>query len=114
MTPTPDLTFEQRVALRQALDLLDQKDAAHSRREFDLAKPPVAPYMYREFPFVLYHHQDRKSKAAQNHEEREQMLAEGWSVTPFPAEPPQPPPLTAEERIAIEEIDRKLEKKRRV
>lgn len=114
MTPTPDLTYEQRVALRQALDILDQKDAAHSRREFDLAKPPVPPYVYREFPFLLYNHQTKESKPAHNYEEKQQMLADGWSVDPFPAEPPPGPPLTAEERTAIEEIDRKLEKRRRV
>src|SRR5262245_21246077 len=78
MSPT-DFSYEERVRLRQLLDTLDQKDAA-GRKEFDLAKPPVPPYVYREYPFILYNHQTRKSQPAHNYEEKEQMLANGWSV----------------------------------
>jgi hypothetical protein len=88
MTPTmnqSDLSYEERIKLRRLLDSLDQKEAG-GMKEFDLAKPPVPPYQYREFPFVMYHHQTRVSKPARNHEEREQMKAQGWSEAPFPAE----------------------------
>lgn len=106
-----ELTYEERVKMRRMLDIMDQKEAG-GMKEFDLNKPPVAPYMYREFPFLMYNHSDKQSKAARNHEERERMLAAGWSVEPFPAEGVEIP-LTAAEHAEAAEIDKKLEKKRR-
>jgi hypothetical protein len=113
MTPTnTDLTYEERVKLRRMLDNLDQKEAGGTK-EFDLNKPPVPPYVYREFPYLMYNHEVKSTRPARNHEERERMLAEGWSTEPFPAEAPEIE-LTAAERAEAEEIDKKLVKKRRV
>jgi hypothetical protein len=113
MSPTnTDLTYEERVKLRRMLDNLDQKEAGGTK-EFDLNKPPVPPYVYREFPYLMYNHETKSTRPARNHEEREHMLAEGWSTEPFPVESPEIE-LTAAERAEAEEIDKKLVKKRRV
>lgn len=110
---TPELlTYEDRVRMRRILDQMDQKDAAGAMKEFDLNKPPVPPYVYREFPFLMYHHQTKQSKPAQNHQERERMLAEGWSTDPFGSDAPPEIPLSAEEHAEAEEINNKLKKRR--
>lgn len=84
MPPTTDeLTFEDRVKMRRMLDALDQKEAG-GMKEFDLNKPPSKPYIYSEYPFLMY--QDGKTRAARNREEREQMLASGWREDPTPVE----------------------------
>ncbi len=112
-TMSPEaLSYEDRVKMRRYLDQMDAKDAANSTKEFDLNKPPVPPYQYREFPFLMYQHDTKAAKAARNPEEKERMLAEGWSVDPFPAEMPEIP-LTAAEQAQVEEIDKELKKKRR-
>ena len=112
-TMTPEsLTYEERVKMRRYLDQMDQKDASGAMKEFDLNKPPGKPYVYSEFPYLMYHHESRQTRPARNHEERERMLAEGWSEDPFGSEPPEIP-LTAAEHAEADEIDRKLTKKRR-
>jgi hypothetical protein len=112
MSPITELTYEERVKMRRMLDQLDQKEASGAMKEFDLNKPPVPPYVYREYPFLLYNHSTMKARPAHNHEERQRMLAEGWSEDPFPSEPTEVP-LTVEEHAEADEINRKLEKKRR-
>jgi hypothetical protein len=106
------LSYEDRVRMRRLLDQMDQKEAAGAMRDFDLNKPPAQPYVYREFPFLLYHHADGKTKPALNPEMREKMLAEGWSEAPFPAELPEIP-LTAAEHAEAEKIESQLTKRRR-
>lgn len=106
------ISYEERVKMRRYLDQMDAKDAANSTKEFDLNNPRVPAYQYREFPFLMYHHQEKKAKPARNPEERERMLAEGWSVDPFPAEMPEIP-LSAAEQAQVDEIDKELKKKRR-
>jgi hypothetical protein len=92
--------------MRRMLDELDQKQAG-GMKEFDLNKPPVPPYVYREYPFLMYNHQTKQTRPALNHEQRQKMLAEGWSEDPIPAEVPEVE-LTVSERIQAEEIDRRL------
>ena len=110
MTPEP-LTYEERVKMRQYLDQMDQKEASSAMKDFDLNKPPVPAYHYREFPFLMYDHQSQRTRPARNHEEREQLLAQGWSEDPFATEQPEIP-LTAAEHAEAAEIDNKLTKKR--
>lgn len=112
MSPT-ELTYEERVKMRRMLDALDQKEAAGSK-DFDLNKPPTAPYTYREFPYLMYHHETQRTKSARSPEERERMLAEGWSQNPYPPEAPPEIPLTAAEHAEAEEIEAKLIKRRKL
>ena len=83
--PTEDqqmlLTQEEIAKFRRFLSLQESGEAG--RKEFDLAKPPVPAYQFREFPFVMYNHRTRQTKPARNHQEREEMTAQGWSVEPF-------------------------------
>jgi hypothetical protein len=107
MSPnTTELTYEERIRMRRMLDALDQKEGS-ALKEFDLNKPPVPPYVYREYPFILYHHQSKQAKAAHNHEQRQKMLAEGWSENPIAIETPAVE-LTVSERMQAEELDRQL------
>jgi hypothetical protein len=109
MTPSVNesaLSYEERIKLRRLLDSLDQKEAG-GMKEFDLAKPPVPHYQQREYPFVMYHYATRTARLAQNHGEREQMKAQGWSEEPFPAEG-QEIPLTGAEAEETELVDRLL------
>lgn len=110
---TPDtLTYEERVKMRRYLDQLDQKEAA-GIKDFDLNKPPTAPYVYREFPRLMYHHDRREARPAANQMEKDRMLAEGWAIEPFPSEPPPEIPLTAAEHAEADFINSKLEKRRK-
>lgn len=122
MSPDPlaDLSFEQRAKLRQMLDETDRKTS--TLREFDLAKPPVSisnpmvdpekGYQYREFPFLMYDHEGRRTKAARNQEERSRMTVEGWSTEPFTSDGAEIQ-LTAAEHAEVEATDKLLTKKPR-
>lgn len=115
MSPTNanvELTYEERVRLRQMLDIMDQKQAG-GMKEFDLNKPPVPAYVFREYPFLMYNHETGQAKAARNGAERELMEASGWSEDPFPAAEPPEIPLTAAEHAEVSEVDKKLEKRKR-
>lgn len=105
-TQEPELSYEERVRMRRHLDMLDQKEAG-TRKEFDLNRPPVPPYHFREYPFLMYHHPTKQARAAQNHEQRQKMLAEGWSEDPVPIQTPEVE-LTASEILQASEIDRRL------
>jgi hypothetical protein len=111
MSPT-ELTYEERIKMRRLLDQLDQKEAG-GHKEFDLNKPPVPPYIYREYPKLMYRHDTKASRPAHNFAECQQMLEAGW--TEDPVAPPAPPEveLTAEERDEANAVDRQLAKKKR-
>jgi hypothetical protein len=111
MTPDP-LRSDEIERMRQIIAQHDAKTAQNSMKEFDLNKPPVAPYVYQEFPFLMYHHETRRTKPAINNEMRERMQDEGWSVAPFPSDPPPEIPLTAAEHAEADEINNKLKKRR--
>ena len=107
MSPkTTELTYEERVRMRRHLDELDAKEAG-GHKEFDLNKPLTPPYVYREYPFLMYHHATRKTRPAHNAEQRQRMLAEGWSEDPVMIESPEVE-LTVTERMQAEELDRAL------
>ena len=101
-----ELSYEERVKMRRMLDELDQKQAG-GLKEFDLNKPPVPPYAYSEYPFLLYNHQTKQTRAAMNPQQRQQMIASGWSEDPVPVENPEVA-LTATELMQADEIDRRL------
>jgi hypothetical protein len=110
---TPDtLTYEDRVRMRRLLEQLDQKEAAGTK-EFDLNKPPTQAYVYREYPYLMYDHENKRTRPAHNSDERERMRAEGWSEDPLPPEAPPEIPLTVKELAEAEEIDSRLTKKRK-
>lgn len=123
MSPDPlaNLNYEQRVELRRMLDEQDRRSS--TLREFDLNKPPVPAYEYKEFPFLMYKREIRLdgegkqiivrlTEPARTHEERERMLAEGWSTQPFTSEGAEIP-LTAAEQAEVEATDKLLTKKPR-
>jgi hypothetical protein len=105
------LTYEDRVRMRRILDEMDQKDTMNSTREFDLNKPPAKPYVYSEFPFLMYNHETHQTRPARSDEERDRLQAQGWSADPFPAEGAEIP-LTAAEHAEADEINSRLKKKR--
>lgn len=110
--PNDEPSYEERQKWRAYLDQLDRKEA--TVKEFDLNKPPVEPYVYREYPKMMFEHATGKTRIARNHEEREFLLTRGWSDQPIAIEsPPVLVPMTVEEEMEIEEIDRKLEKKKK-
>lgn len=56
-------------------------------QEFDLSKPPVAPYRFQEFPKAVWTPDGKKQVLAHSQEHEDQLLAAGHSLTP--AEPAQ-------------------------
>lgn len=106
-----NLTYDERIKLRRLLDSLDQKEAG-GMKVFDLNKPPREPYVYREYPFLMYH-PEAGTKAARNWEERQQLKTEGWSEDPACPAPEPQIELTEQERSEAESIDKQLIKKRR-
>ena len=111
MSPEP-LSYEERVKLRRMLDAMDQKEVQGGAKDFDLNKPPVPPYAYREYPYLIYNHAQRVTRPARNPDERARLLEEGWSEQPFTAEQPEIP-LTAAEHTEAELVNARLEKKRK-
>jgi len=107
-----EATQEEMNRMREILAQHDAKTQAAGMKDFDLNKPPTAPYVYREFPFLMYHHRDKKTMPARTHEERERLLADGWSVDPFPSGAQPEIPLTAEQHAEAESLDKRLAKKK--
>lgn len=95
-----DFSYEDRIKLRRWLDDQDQKQAG-GMKEFDLAKPPVPPYQYREYPYMMYDHSAGRAKPARNYEERQIMIGQGWSESADPSESQQPIPAPNGERDAL-------------
>jgi hypothetical protein len=109
MTPVANAVYEARIqALEAKIKELDPRQAAPGMKEFDLAKPPVPQYQFREFPFIMYHHQTRTSRAANSHEERERMRDDGWSDQPFRAQGYEEP-LTRAEIEEAAKFDRRAQ-----
>ena len=93
--------------------LVNAADAANQggNKEFDLAKPPVAPYRYNEYPRVMYHHATGRTKVANSAEDREDAEALGWTISAIaPVEADEDPfaGLSAEDAAAAREADDKL------
>jgi len=109
-TDSTTFSYEDRVRLRRVLDQLDQKEAGGTK-EFDLNKPPVPPYIYREYPILLYNHSTGQNRPARTYDERQRMLAEGWSENPVASAPPEVE-LTAQEELEAKELTRELKKKK--
>jgi hypothetical protein len=110
MSPT-ELTYEERIKMRRLLDSLDQKEAG-GHKEFDLNKPPVPPYVYREYPKTMYRHDTKTSRPAHNFAECQQMMEAGWTVDPVAPYAVPEVELTPEERDEAAGVDRQLKKKK--
>jgi hypothetical protein len=103
-------TYEERIKLRRMLDAMDQQEAG-GMKQFDLAKPPVPAYQFREYPFLMYDHSTGKTTSAQNHQHRQALIAQGWSESPVPIEQP-PVELEPQQQAEAELADRMLKTKR--
>jgi hypothetical protein len=82
-TPPADVKeLENLFAVFHALDV-----EAQSLRWLDLNRPPVEAYVFQEYPRFMYN-TSGATQAARDLKERQKMLAQGWSETPFPAVAP--------------------------
>jgi hypothetical protein len=59
-------------------------------QEFDLSKPPVAPYRFQEFPKAVWTPDGKKQVLARSKEHEEQLVAAGHSVKPPVQEEAEP------------------------
>jgi hypothetical protein len=50
------------------------------------AAPPVFTDQYPEYPFLVYNHETRQTKAAIDKQHREELAKEGFVDVPFPPE----------------------------
>lgn len=96
----------------QEIEIMRQKVAAHDAqhrqigvREFDLNRPPKEPYVYQEFPRMLYHHGEQKTKIVYSPEECEAYQAQGWSKDQCPVDfvEPELDAATAREAAVLDE-----------
>ena len=82
--PDHQLTAEELQTMRT---LLAQYEGQHQPiKEFDLNKPPVAPYRFQEFPKMMYHHARHSTAAAHDADEQAELEAKGYQAEPFPPE----------------------------
>lgn len=88
MTPE-DLSFTDRTRLRQMLDAEDLKQSG-GMKSFDLNKPPSPPYVFKEFPCMMFG-EGGATCAAHNSYERDQLRRRGWTDAPsWPGEYSEP------------------------
>lgn len=94
--------------------MIAQHDAAQTTQEFDLAKPPVKPYVHQEFPKIIYH-QDGRHRVVESERELQHWLSNGWSRLPVMAQvesdDPEMLPESEEEAAEIARIDAQLTKR---
>jgi hypothetical protein len=107
-------TFSQ-AQLEQMRAILQAHDSQSSGviREFDLNNPPKLPYVYQEFPRLVY--RAGKHRPTHNEAELTEALAHGWSKEPPVAsqhEDEALDPQTAREVAAVEEKLAVLRKKK--
>lgn len=94
--------------------ILAQHDSQKQTNEFDLNNPPKERYVHQEFPRMVYHHEERKTRVVKNAAELHQYLAEGWSKDPYPMEAPAPAldAASSREAAAIDKQIAELNKKK--
>jgi len=71
------LTPAQKMELTKALLAEPQ-----GGQEFDLSKPPVAPYRYQEYPKCMYSADGRQSVVARDEEHEKELLKKKFSPRP--------------------------------
>jgi hypothetical protein len=91
------LTVEEIERMRQFV-LQHDSERNNSIKEFDLNNPPQEPYVYREFPRLMY--RGDATRVATSHAEVAEAEAHGWSKTP-PA-PKREADSDSEEETALE------------
>jgi hypothetical protein len=82
-------------------------------KEFDLNKPPAAPYRHQEFPKAMHDHAARVVKTATSAAHQAELEAAGYVTVAFASEPPEVE-LDASERAEAAAIDAKLSKEKAV
>ena len=104
------ISFEDIERMRELVRVHDSQGS--KMQEFDLNKPPQAPYRYQEFPRIVYHHAKQAMRKVFTTDELDQHLAGGYSIEPFPSEVEELAPL--EPAIAREAaaIDAHLKKRK--
>jgi len=84
-------------------------------QEFDLNKPPKEPYIYQEYPRMVYHHESHQTTIVKNKQQFDDATEQGWSKSPWGAvEAETPDLLTPQERAEAANVDAQLIKKKRV
>ena len=83
------ISHEDAEKMRQ---ILAEHDRAEPPRTFDLAKPPVEPYVYREFPRFVFG-PEGKTRVVHDAAELKRAAASGYEPNP-----PAPPQELAESR----------------
>lgn len=82
-------------------------------REFDLNNPPKVPYVFQEFPRVVYHHAKRKTQIAHHAADLAAALEAGWTKEPFPGEQHAEDELDLSDLAEVAKADAMLAKKRK-
>lgn len=109
-TPIDQLSYEE---IEQMRAIVRQHDNAGKVNEFDLNNPPKVPYVYREFPDTIYHHETRQAKIVHSAEERSKYLAQGWRRDAYPREEYFGGDLEASDMDEVAIIDRALKAKKK-
>jgi|SRR5579884_1051627 len=79
------LTLEEIERMRELVRSHDHARQAETQ-EFDLNDPPQKPYVYEEFPRLVYHHEQRMHRAVRNEKELAEALKAGFRREPSPCE----------------------------
>lgn len=112
MLPTEQLSYEEIERMRAILAQHDSGSGRKSINEFDLNKPPVAPYRFQEFPKLMYRHETGKYLTVHSKAAEEAAIEKGWKLEPFPAAAPEfePEEDEAAEIARLDKIARKPKK----
>lgn len=80
--PMPNLNSDEIERMRS---LVAQHDAQNKGSQvFDLNNPPKKPYVYNEFPRMVFHHEKGLHKVVKHAEELAAALKAGWKKEPKP------------------------------
>lgn len=102
--------MEQMRAMLAAYDASNPR--GESLKQFDLNNPPKTPYVYREFPRCMYHHQKGLTQNAHSHAQVAEMEAAGWSKDAFTPKPAEAEGIDAAEAEEIARLDATAKKKK--
>jgi len=91
MPPQP-LSAEEYARMRELLAAHDAQNKT-GYQEFDLNNPPTPPYVYREYPKLMYDHKNRCYLQVEDAQGMEAALAKGWKKEPWLDQVAEPEPL---------------------
>jgi len=112
MPPVNAATFTDAEIEKMRLFVTEHDKSKGSNNTFDLNNPPRVPYVYQEFPRLVYHHGARKHKPVHSADEHKAALADGFQNEPFPAEAAVPE-LDPAEQAEVAALDKKLAEKKK-